>query len=231
MLPEAELQQLAADIKLNGLNNSITLLDGKILDGRNRYAACEIAGIKPRFEEYQGDDPLAYVFSQNFTRRQLNESQRGIIGSRYATLQVGANQHNKGPSMDGPSTRDEAAARVGVSTATIDRAKTVISKGVPELQAAVESGDVSVSAASAVAKLPHDEQRETVAAGPEAVKKKANQKTTYPVYTPPPSEASIKAGEEAEKDSENLWLMKSTWKKSTKKDKATFLSWAQDPTK
>jgi hypothetical protein len=50
----------------------------------------------------------------------------------------------------------------------------------------------------------------------------------YPVYVPPLSQESIAAGEAAAKDSEKLWLLKSTWRKATKKDRATFLKWAQN---
>lgn len=187
MLPDAELQQLAADIKLNGLNNPIIKLDGKILDGRNRYAACKIAGIRPIFDEYRGDDPLAFVFSQNFTRRQLSESQKGMIGARYATLEHGTNQYKVDGSGDlsKSKTNAEAADMVGVSEPTIKRAKAVLKHGVPELQASVESGDVSVKAAATVAKLPHDEQRSVIAAGPHAIKAAAKHAMPAPDQSEP----------------------------------------------
>lgn len=194
MLPDAELQQLAADIKLNGLNNPIITLDGMILDGRNRFAACKIAGLRPRFDEYQGDDPLAYVFSQNFTRRQLNESQRGIIGARYATLEHGGDfKTPAGVLKTVTQSIESAAERVGVGTSTIDRAKAVINKGIPELVAAVESGEVSVSAASVVAKLPEDEQRATVAAGTGAIKAAAKHAMPAPTNSAPEPTPPTKA--------------------------------------
>ena len=59
-LPDAELRQLAADIKSNGLRNPIVRLDGKILDGRNRFYACRLAGVKPSFVAFAGDDPLEW---------------------------------------------------------------------------------------------------------------------------------------------------------------------------
>ena len=49
-LGDVELRELADDIKATGLQNSIVLLDGQILDGRNRHVACKIANVKPRFE-------------------------------------------------------------------------------------------------------------------------------------------------------------------------------------
>ena len=75
-LSDAELQDLADDIAVNGLRNPIVLWQGKILDGRNRYLACEIAEVEPRFTEFEGDDPIGWVISQNLHRRHLTASQR-----------------------------------------------------------------------------------------------------------------------------------------------------------
>jgi len=35
--------------------------DGVVLDGRNRLKACEIAGIDPRFEVYEGSNPVGFI--------------------------------------------------------------------------------------------------------------------------------------------------------------------------
>jgi hypothetical protein len=47
----------------------IALLNGKVLDGRWRLWACEIAGVKPIMKEVQTDDPIAHVVSLNLRRR------------------------------------------------------------------------------------------------------------------------------------------------------------------
>jgi hypothetical protein len=77
MLDEPDLRRLADDIKANGLRHPIVLdTQGRVLDGRNRLAACRIAGVGPTFETYDGDDPVGYVLSANNERRHLSLPQR-----------------------------------------------------------------------------------------------------------------------------------------------------------
>jgi hypothetical protein len=46
MMSDDELQELGEDIKKHGLHEGVALCDGKLLDGRNRLDAMEMAGIK-----------------------------------------------------------------------------------------------------------------------------------------------------------------------------------------
>jgi len=84
MLSEDELADLAEDIKANGLNFPIVLdAEGEMLiDGRNRLAACKLAGVEPRFERLNGQDPRAYIISTNIRRRHLNGGQTAILLAR-----------------------------------------------------------------------------------------------------------------------------------------------------
>lgn len=79
MLGAEELDRLAADIAENGLRNPIVLdSHGRILDGRNRWAACEIAGVKPDTVLFDGDDEAAFVLSVNVARRHLTTGQQAM---------------------------------------------------------------------------------------------------------------------------------------------------------
>ena len=80
-LDDEKLQELAADIRTNGLINPIWTYEGKILDGRNRYKACLLASVEPKFNEYKGDEPTAFAVSMNDKRRHMNKGQLGAIGA------------------------------------------------------------------------------------------------------------------------------------------------------
>ncbi|KKN34612.1 hypothetical protein LCGC14_0792020 [marine sediment metagenome] len=79
MIEGNELKVLKDDIKEHGLLNPIILYDNKILDGRNRFKACNEIGIEPKFETYKGNKPLEFVISLNLKRRHLTQSQAGVI--------------------------------------------------------------------------------------------------------------------------------------------------------
>src|SRR5271166_105028 len=72
---EYELQDLTDDIRAHGLIDPIVLFEGMILDGRNRAAACERAGIAPRYVSFEGgrEDALILVVSHNLKRRHLTK--------------------------------------------------------------------------------------------------------------------------------------------------------------
>lgn len=79
MLPDAELDDLAESIHTNGLRNPVVVTtDGLILDGRNRYAACQKVGIVPETVEYGGDDLAEYVLDCNITRRNMGAGARAM---------------------------------------------------------------------------------------------------------------------------------------------------------
>lgn len=84
-----EFERLCADIKAHGLLEPIILFEGQVLDGRNRYHACDTIKIQPHFKTFEGDDPLSHVLSLNLERRHLDESQRAFVVAKIANLGEG----------------------------------------------------------------------------------------------------------------------------------------------
>src|SRR5262245_3642873 len=140
----AAFEALVDDIKERRQQEPVWLYEGKILDGRNRYLACQKLGREIQVKDFAGDDPIGFVLGANLHRRHLNESQRAMVAAKLTSLEVGANQHtkNQGTSIDA------ASKLLNVGRASIDRARKVLGTGDTGLIAAVQQGNVSVSAAA-----------------------------------------------------------------------------------
>lgn len=69
---------------------------------------------------------VAFVLSKNMMRRHLDESQRGMVATRLATLNRSDNQHR---SNDLSSiTQSKAAELLNVSVPTVKRARRVVER-------------------------------------------------------------------------------------------------------
>ena len=139
---------LEKDIDARGQQEPIWVYEGKILDGRTRYRACQILGRDPVVQEFIGNDAVGFVLSANLHRRHLNEGQRAMVGANLASLVVGANQHTKEVGLSAKA----AADLLNVSTASIERAKTILKSGDTDLIKAVATGKTSVAAGVEAAK-------------------------------------------------------------------------------
>lgn len=160
-----DFDALVSDIKSNGLRDPIWLYGGKVLDGRNRFLACQKAKVKPQYRKFDGDDDdaLALVISSNIHRRHLTFQQRAISAARVATLRVGRQSNAsqdafKSNTARAVFTQEEAAERFDVSTDSVQRAKKVIDHGSKALQHAVDTGEVPLKKAASVVQLPKAEQ-------------------------------------------------------------------------
>lgn len=92
-----------------------------------------------------------------------------MVAANIATARRGGDRDKSEPAnlpVRSEITQKEAAEKLQVSERTVRDAVRVRADGVPELAAAVEQGDVSVSAAAEVAKLPPVEQKKAVRGGP-----------------------------------------------------------------
>lgn len=162
MIDDAELGTLADDIKKHGQKNPIYTFEGKILDGRNRFRACQKSKVPAVIEEWKpvnGETPLQFVISQNLHRRHLNESQRAMIATSISSLSQGEKRADAGiPAF----TQAEAAKQMNVSRDSVQQAKKVTENAAPEVTEAVKAGEVTVSDAAAVAKEPKAKQKKAV---------------------------------------------------------------------
>lgn len=78
MMDDGRYGELLADIRENGQREPITVCDGMILDGRNRYRACLEAGVDPITRDFDGD-PWSFAWSLNGARRDLEDVRRALI--------------------------------------------------------------------------------------------------------------------------------------------------------
>lgn len=198
MMSEEEHKRLKASISEHGLMEAIMLYEGKILDGRNRYAACQELGIEvfhgEFIEEEMGMTPVQFVLATNRDRRQLSPSQLSMVGAklrefydteakeRRVRKPVDSVVENL-PQQNGKA-RDKAGKAVGVSGKSIDHATKVMKKGTPELQAATESNQIAVSKAAKIADLPPEDQNKVVSGEMKLPSSKPKQSAPKPSEPP-----------------------------------------------
>ena len=156
---EAEaLNAFRDDVRQRGVLEPIVFLGDAILDGRNRYTVARELRIEYPAVDYLGDDPLGFVIAKNLTRRHLTESQRAMVASRLSKMRQGARTDIEPRANLHEVSAATAAGMLNVSERSVKSARVVHDSGAPALVAAVERGEVSVSAAADVASLPVEEQ-------------------------------------------------------------------------
>ena len=177
--------ELCADIEQNGQREPIILYDGAILDGRNRYRACVELNIPPQYEHSSATndaEALKESVSRNLHRRHLSSSQRALVAAelmpmfeemaKERQIQSGVDHGRGGIKVEAnlpqplsersPQARDQAAELTNSSARSIQSAKSVLNNGTEKLVDAVRSGDIAVSKAEEVSRLPADKQDEIV---------------------------------------------------------------------
>lgn len=99
MIDDDALNALAEDIKKSGQREPIIVAyldeamidEPVVIDGRNRHAACKLAGIEPEFKFVMSlnDRELSpqviadWIISHNLHRRHLTTSQKAMVGQGY----------------------------------------------------------------------------------------------------------------------------------------------------
>jgi hypothetical protein len=218
MLEDGALKRLTQDIRRSGCRQPVWVahIDGELtlLDGRNRLVSCGELGIMPPIRIYEGEDPVAFINSQNIRRRHLKPSVRASIAQELlpkikaeakTRMMSGKGDPevtcSQGSKKRAPQARDVAAEAAGTSGSSVQRRDTIEAKGTPSLKALVNAGTVPAHLAAKAAVLPKAAQEKIVrqvAAGRKSrkeIKALIDAAKAPPGLTPPnPRKAKAPAG-------------------------------------
>lgn len=143
----AEFDALVADIASNGLQNPIVLHDSMVLDGGNRYRACQAAGVEPRFIAFDGASVVQFVLSANLHRRHMTAGQQAAIVAAAQdwgrAFMRGGDRKSDQSRVTDFDTVDKRAAAAGVHRDTQMKADKVVRES-PELARKVAHGEITL---------------------------------------------------------------------------------------
>lgn len=178
MMSDEEFNDLVEDIKAHGQHEPITIYQNQIIDGRNRYKACQQLGFETNVKEWDGQGSItSYVISLNLKRRHLTATQRAAIypelAPRYEKeaeerrVELGraaANKQHHGESgvsqkIDQPTNEGKATAQaakdLGVNRQYLSDAKK-LQQDTPELIPMMKQGEITIKTAKQYASIPKD---------------------------------------------------------------------------
>lgn len=153
MIGPDEFEALKRDIAEHGQREPILLVDGEVVDGRNRMRACEELGVEPKVENLtaaEAGDVFALVMSLNFHRRHLKPHEKGAALAAWLEHRGGGKQKAGRPKTesahDGPISVTKAAATLNIPKATAQRhlqAAEDYKAAAPQLRAKVDAGEIT----------------------------------------------------------------------------------------
>ncbi len=159
LIDGAESEELVEDMRKHGQRHAILTHKGQIIDGRNRYRACQVLKKRPVVEEWDGKGSLTELSaSLNLHRRHLTAALRTVAGvaveeglAAEAKDRMVAGGRSKGLAKlptpaDALHARDRAAKLCGVSSRYIGEAKAIKASD-PAVYADLAAGKLTVSQA------------------------------------------------------------------------------------
>ncbi len=161
MIGDDEFAALKADISEHGQREPILLVDGEVVDGRNRLRACTELGIEPKLRNLtakEAGDVFALVMSLNFHRRHLRPHEKGKAELAFmervgAKKQPKAGRPKKSENVsDIPKTLPAVAKVLGIDERTVRnhiKAAEDYAAAAPELKAKVDAGELTPKQARA----------------------------------------------------------------------------------
>ncbi len=147
-----EFTDFKEDIQKNGLLQPIWTFEGKILDGRNRYRACQEIGVQARYEQWRGVSPISFVVSMNVRRRHLTPAQRAIAATEALPHYEAEAKKRQGertdikekiPGSEEGQARDQAASDFNVNHHYISDMKSLRQEA-PDLVEKIKTGELKI---------------------------------------------------------------------------------------
>ncbi|MEN4904849.1 plasmid replication/partition related protein [Luteimonas sp. TWI1416] len=192
-----EHEALERSLLAEGCRDALVLWGNVLVDGHNRYGICQKHGIP--FETVQNtrfksmDDVHLWMIEQHLGRRSVSDYQRGVLALRKRTIlearqqarlespppasedEAVATDDDRPPWDDTPvpATRADLAREARLSANQVMMIERIHAQAAPEVVEALKAGEISISAAAAVASLPEDEQRSAAQAGKAELKQAA----------------------------------------------------------
>ncbi|KQP47702.1 hypothetical protein [Pseudorhodoferax sp. Leaf274] len=190
-----EYEALERSLLAEGCRDALVLWGDVLVDGHNRYGICQKHGLpfqtvqNTRFQSME--DVHLWMIDQHLGRRSVSDFQRGVLALRKREIVAGRRERAKAvpaeasgsaaaeagatplPPGESLDSREALARAARLKSNQVVMIEKIQQSAAPEVVAAVRSGDITLSAAAAVASLPVEEQAAAAAAGKDELKQAA----------------------------------------------------------
>lgn len=149
-LSKGEFDLLEQNILEEGIRDPIVVYNDTIIDGHNRYEIAQKHNLefKTVDKEFDSIDKVeTWILENQAGRRNLNESQRALLGARLEKTTHGGDRTSKEQVANWQPDRKSISKMVNASPRSIGRAKKVLIYADIEMVKNVENGELSLSAA------------------------------------------------------------------------------------
>ena len=151
-----QAESLRNSLRTHGQLNPIVRWDDKIIDGWWRYSQLTSLNQPLLISDYVGDDPVGFVYVQNYCRRDLTDQQRLVVTAKLTNLKqgkpkAGAKQVNLALSLK------QAAELTHFSESTIKKVKKILDSKNNDLIEGIESEKISIDMGTALIDKPKEQ--------------------------------------------------------------------------
>lgn len=168
-----EYAQLEQNILADGCRDPLVLWEDFLLDGHNRYEICTKHGLPFATVQQDGlatlNDALIWIAKHQLGRRNITDFVRTELAllikpalaeqakdRQISNLNQGESPVRLNSDERGIRTDDAVAKMAGVGRDTVRKVEKIREKAVPEVLAAVRSGDMSIHAAAKTVETPKE---------------------------------------------------------------------------